>query len=61
MLNIKSATPLSEITVYNNLGQLLFVSEKNNQVDISALSQGIYFVKIKDEDGQTETKKVVKK
>ena len=61
VLNIKSATPLSEITVYNNLGQLLFVSEKNNQVDISALSQGIYFVKIKDENGQTETKKVVKK
>ncbi|MDN3723835.1 T9SS type A sorting domain-containing protein [Aequorivita sp. SDUM287046] len=60
VLNIKSATPLSEITVYNNHGQLLFASEKNNQVDISTLSQGIYFVKIKDENGQTETKKVIK-
>ncbi|QQX76626.1 MULTISPECIES: T9SS type A sorting domain-containing protein [Aequorivita] len=59
-LNIKSATPLSEITVYNNLGQLLFISQKKNQVDISILSKGIYFVKIKGENGQTETKKVIK-
>ncbi len=61
ILNIKSATSIAEITIYNNLGQLLFTSEKSNEVDISALSQGIYFVKIKDENGQTETKKILKK
>lgn len=61
LLNIKSAIPISEITIYNNLGQLLFTSEENNQIDISTLSEGIYFVKIKDENGQTETKKVLKK
>jgi hypothetical protein len=61
LLKINSTLPVSEITVYNNLGQLLFNSEENNQVDISALSEGIYFVKIKGENGQTETKKVVKK
>ncbi len=60
-LNIQSATSIAEITIYNNLGQLLFTLEEKNQVDISTLSEGIYFVKIKDENGQTETKKVLKK
>lgn len=59
-LNISSKTAISEISIYNNLGQLLFISEEKNQIDISALSKGIYFVKIKNENGQTETKKVIK-
>ncbi len=61
LLNIISSTSISEVTVYNNLGQLLLTSEEKNQVDISALSEGIYFVKIKDENGRIETKKIVKK
>lgn len=61
LLNIKSKLPIAEITIYNNLGQLLFTAEEKNQVDISTLSKGIYFVKIKDENGRTETKKVIKK
>ncbi len=61
VLTINSASTISDITVYNNLGQLLLTSEKTDQVDISSLSDGIYFVKIKAENGQTETKKVVKK
>ncbi len=61
LLNIKSTTSIAEITVYNNLGQLLFTSEEKNQMDISTLCEGIYFIKINDENGQTETKKVVKK
>ena len=60
VLNIKSATSITEITVYNNLGQLLFTSEEKNQIDISSLSQGIYFLKIQDESGQIETKKILK-
>lgn len=61
LLIINSASTVSEISVYNNLGQLLFTSKEKNQIDISTLSQGIYFAKIKGENGQTETKKVVKK
>lgn len=60
LLNIKSATPVSEITIHTNLGKLLFSSEEKNQVDISALSKGIYFVKIKDNNGSSETKKIIK-
>ncbi len=45
LLNIKSTLPIAEITIYNNLGQLLFTSEEKNHMDISILTEGIYFVK----------------
>ncbi|MAO10855.1 MAG: hypothetical protein CMC07_08225 [Flavobacteriaceae bacterium] len=61
LLDIKSNTPISEIIVYNNIGQLLYTFEEKNQVDISDLSEGIYFLKITNEKGNTKTKKVVKK
>ncbi|MAB39839.1 MAG: hypothetical protein CL528_06155 [Aequorivita sp.] len=61
VLSINSSSTVSEITIYNNIGQLLFTFKEKNQIDISTLSKGIYFVKIKDENGQTETKKVIKK
>ncbi|MDP2687967.1 MAG: T9SS type A sorting domain-containing protein [Aequorivita sp.] len=61
LLTINSSSKVSEITVYNNLGQLLFTSEEKKQIDISTLSEGIYFVKIKDQNGQIETNKVLKK
>lgn len=60
LLNIKSNTSISEVSIYNNLGQLLIASEEKNQVDVSVFSEGIYFVKIKDENGRIETKKVMK-
>ena len=60
LLNINSNISISEITIYNNLGQLLLNAENTNQINVSALSPGIYFVKIKDENGQTETKKIIK-
>ncbi len=61
ILNISGILPIDEITIYNNLGQLLFTSEGKNQIDISALTEGIYFLKIRDEKGQIETKKVIKR
>ncbi|RFN57923.1 T9SS type A sorting domain-containing protein [Marixanthomonas ophiurae] len=61
LLNVKSNSPISEIIIYNSIGQLLITFKEKNQVDISGLSEGIYFVKIINESGRTETKKVVKK
>ena len=60
LLTINGTSAISEITVYNNLGQLLFTSFEKNQIDISTLSKGIYVVKIKGENGQFETKKILK-
>jgi len=61
LLNIESVSPISEITIYNNLGQSLYNFNNRNQINISSLSKGMYFVKIKDENNQVETKKVIKK
>lgn len=60
MLTINGSSAVSEIAVYNNLGQLLFTSEEKNQVNLSALGSGIYFLKISNENGQTETKMIIK-
>ena len=60
VLTINSTKTVSEITIYSNLGQLLFTEKEKNKVDISALNDGIYFIKIKNDKGQTETKKVAK-
>lgn len=60
LLNIKSNTSISEITVYNNLGQLFFTSENSDKINVSTLSKGIYFVKISNDNGQIETKKIIK-
>ena len=59
-LNIISSSPISKITIFNNLGQFLFTSNENAQVNISSLPKGIYFVKIYAENGRTETKKIIK-
>lgn len=60
LLNIKSPAAILEISIYNNLGQLLYETVNTNQIDLSALIHGIYFMKIKEENGGIETIKVVR-
>jgi len=61
MLTIESKTVITEIEVYNQLGQLVLSNSNNNKIDLSSVSQGIYIVKIKDVNGNIGTQKVVKK
>lgn len=61
ILNIESETTITQIEVYDLLGQLVVSNSNQNIIDISSVSQGIYFVKIKDENGNVGTQKVVKK
>ena len=63
ILNIATidGSTISEIEVYNNLGQLAKSEYYTNQIDFSKLSVGLYFVKAIMEDGAMETIKVVKK
>ncbi|WP_414731229.1 T9SS type A sorting domain-containing protein [Xanthomarina sp.] len=55
---------INQIDVYNQLGQNVLqvngLRLQNNSIDISALQQGMYLVKISAE-GKTETLKVLKK
>ena len=61
ILTIRSKTTIAQIEIYNQLGQLVFSIANENEIDISTISQGLYFIKVKDENGNFGTKKVVKK
>ena len=66
ILTIELETSISQIELYNQLGQLVLsipiaIGTNKNTIDISRVSPGLYFIKIKDENGNFGTKKVMKK
>jgi len=61
ILNIQSDTPISQIEIYNLLGQLVKSNSDQNSIDISSVDQGIYFIKVMDENENIGSQKVVKK
>tara|TARA_R110002111_G_scaffold26397_2_gene57133 strand:- start:6296 stop:8563 length:2268 start_codon:yes stop_codon:yes gene_type:complete len=63
-LSFKSAQSSIEVTVFDILGKMV-LTHKAQQVssidlNISALENGVYFVKVKNEEGQLESKKIIK-
>ncbi|MCF6296679.1 MAG: T9SS type A sorting domain-containing protein [Flavobacteriaceae bacterium] len=50
---------LEKVIIYNNLGQQV-KKVTTNEVNISNLSNGVYFVKITSQSGKTVTEKIVK-
>ena len=61
ILNIGSETTITQIEIYDQFGQLVLSNSNQNTIDISSVSQGFYFFKLKDENGNIGTQKVVKK
>jgi len=61
ILNIQSNATITQIELYSLLGQLVLSNSNKNTIDISSVSQGVYFIKIKDENGNIGTQKVMKK
>jgi len=59
-LHIESNIEVLRIKVYNELGQLLLSKMKQNSIDISNLTSGIYFLKIEDKQNTIEIKKIIK-
>ena len=60
MLYIKSNQPFSKVSVFNILGQMVETTSENNQIDISKVKSGVYFLMIEDENGSSQTFKVVR-
>lgn len=58
---IESQAEISKIEIYNNLGQLILKNKMENQLDISNIMQGLYFVKVEDVNGNCDVKKLIKK
>jgi len=61
VLNIKSKTDISKIEVYSELGQLIIKNENKNNINISNLTNGLYFVKVEDVNQKNGVIKIVKK
>jgi len=57
---IQSELAIENVSIYNQLGQLI-ASQKSNQIDLSKATNGLYVAKIKFENGQTATQKIIKK
>jgi len=61
-INIQSETSITQIEIYNVLGELLLKKiDKNNiyTIDISNLSKGLYFLKVLDINNKQGVKKVL--
>ena len=59
-LNIPSSITIKDVKIYDILGKSIPVNMVNNQINVSTLNSGMYFVKINALQG-TLTKKLVKK
>jgi hypothetical protein len=59
IVNIISSTNITEIMIYNMMGELVY-SSANNNIQFSPLSKGIYVVKALSKEGNTTNTKFVK-
>jgi nitrogen regulatory protein PII len=62
ILNIMASETIKNVTVYNVLGQLLFMQREDNNefnVDLSNLPTSNYFIKVESED-KNQVIKVIK-
>lgn len=49
------------VSIYNTLGEVIWhQSTNNNGIDLSSISNGIYFCKITDDNGKAYTQKIIK-
>ncbi len=59
VLYVKNISGLKSLNLYNDLGQLVLKSRQDN-IDVSNLSKGIYFLQIHTDAGM-KTKRIIKK
>ena len=59
MVNVVSEESITQIEVYNNTGELIFVA-RNKTIALDHLSKGIYHLNIQLESGKTEQQKLIK-
>ena len=59
LIRIEGAT-IAEVKVYNTLGQLVKTIRNSNEVNLKDLLQGIYTVRVTNEEGNSVIRKVLK-
>jgi hypothetical protein len=58
---VTSQSSIAQIEVYSYVGHLVKKNKNQDRIDISSLKTGLYFIKIKDINGNFATEKVLKK
>lgn len=58
-ITISSENRISKIEIYNSLGEKVSESIKNNVVELTHLSSGVYFVKVDDSFHKSSVKKLI--
>ena len=48
------------VTFFNAVGQQVLFVENRNEIDVAELNNGLYFVRLVDNKGNTLTKKIIK-
>jgi len=59
-LIITSATVIKQVELYNSIGQILLKEYDTNNIDVSILTNGIYYIRITDNLNNLITKKIIK-
>lgn len=59
-ITVESEFPIASLTVYNIIGDLVAFNTAENQIDISSLGTGLYFLKITHTDGSEVVRKIIK-
>ncbi len=60
IINIEADFAIDSITLFNGAGQILSIKNNSDTLDISKLSEGVYFIKIQTKDNKFYTKKIIK-
>lgn len=56
---MNSTFEINDVQIFDNLGRLVLKQSVNNDIDITNLSKGIYFLKIKNIEGSSFIKKII--
>ena len=51
---------IASVTIFNAVGQQVLFVENRNEIDVASLCNGLYFVRLVDNKGNTLTKKIIK-
>jgi len=52
---------VQDVTIFNAVGQQVLFVENANEINVEDLSEGLYFVRISDKNGNSMVKKIVKR
>jgi len=52
---------VKDVTIFNAVGQQVLFVENANEINVEYLSEGLYFVRISDKNGNSMVKKIVKR